>query len=215
MPSSPHVRLVRRERPVQEPPVLDESQRRVVEHRAGPLLVLAGPGTGKTTTLVEAVVHRVEHDGLNPEHVLVLTFGRRAAAELRERIARRLGRTVREPLARTFHSYAFGLLRREAVLSGEQTPRLISGAEQELLRIAEQLNAPVATSRSPDRMSRRNEPQVPRRMIAFAPPRISSPDHRGSTGGALGTRKGRLTSAAWRAPGMMQGGKQRDGRAEG
>jgi superfamily I DNA/RNA helicase/RecB family exonuclease len=114
-------------------PVLDDAQRRVVEYRGGPLLVLAGPGTGKTTTLVESVVDRVERDGLDPEQILVLTFSRRAAAELRERIAARLQRTVREPLARTFHSYAFGLLRREAVLRGEPQPRLLTGAEQDLL----------------------------------------------------------------------------------
>ncbi|NEE04128.1 ATP-dependent helicase [Phytoactinopolyspora halotolerans] len=121
------------ERAVVAPPQLDESQRRVVEHRGGPLLVLAGPGTGKTTTLVEAVVDRVERDGLSPDQVLVLTFSRQAASELRERIARRLSRTVREPLARTFHSYAFGLLRREAVQRGDPAPRLISGAEQDVL----------------------------------------------------------------------------------
>ncbi len=127
------MRLVRPKRSPLTAPVLDADQRRVVEHRGGPLLVLAGPGTGKTTTLVETVVHRVVHDGLDPEQVLVLTFSRRAATELRERIARRLDRTVREPLARTFHSYAFGLLRREAVQNGEPTPRLLSGAEQDLL----------------------------------------------------------------------------------
>ncbi|HJU97286.1 MAG TPA: ATP-dependent helicase, partial [Jiangellaceae bacterium] len=114
-------------------PLLDAAQRAVVEHRGGPLLVLAGPGTGKTTTLVEAVVDRVERDGVDPEHILALTFSRRAAAELRQRIAGRLARTVREPLARTFHSYAYGLLRREAVLRGDAAPRLLSGAEQDLL----------------------------------------------------------------------------------
>jgi superfamily I DNA/RNA helicase/RecB family exonuclease len=127
------VRLVRAEPPVGDAPVLDDAQRRVVEHRGGPLLVLAGPGTGKTTTLVESVVDRVERDRIDPEQVLVLTFSRRAAAELRQRIASRIGRTVREPLARTFHSYAFGLLRREAVLRGEPAPRLLTAAEQDLL----------------------------------------------------------------------------------
>lgn len=127
------VRLVRTVRPALPPIHLDESQQGAVEHRGGPLLLLAGPGTGKTTTLVEAVAHRVEHDGLDPEKVLVLTFSRRAAAELRERIARRLGRTIREPLARTFHSYAFGLLRREAIAQGEPSPRLLGGAEQDVL----------------------------------------------------------------------------------
>ena len=47
-------------------PVLDEHQRRVVEHAGGPLLVLAGPGTGKTTTIVEAVVTRIEAAASTP-----------------------------------------------------------------------------------------------------------------------------------------------------
>lgn len=127
------MRLVRTARPEPSPVHLDAAQQRAVDHRGGPALLLAGPGTGKTTTVVEAVARRVEQDGLDPEQALVLTFSRHAAAELRDRIARRLGRTVREPLARTFHSYAFGLLRREAVQNGEPTPRLLGGAEQDVL----------------------------------------------------------------------------------
>jgi superfamily I DNA/RNA helicase/RecB family exonuclease len=113
-------------------PTLDPAQQEVVDHPGGPLLVLAGPGTGKTTTLVEAVVARIA-SGADPEQVLVLTFGRRAAAELRSRITARLGRATKEPLARTFHSYAFGILRREAAARGETAPRLLSGPEQDLV----------------------------------------------------------------------------------
>lgn len=115
-----------------DPPELDDDQRDVVAHAAGPLLVLAGPGTGKTTTIVEAVAARVRA-GVDPEQVLVLTFGRKAAAQLRERVAARIGRPTKEPLARTFHSYAFGVLRREAALRGEPAPRLLSGPEQDLV----------------------------------------------------------------------------------
>ncbi len=129
----PTFRLVRGETRAVDAPDLDDDQQRVVAHRGGPLLVLAGPGTGKTTTLVEAVVDRVERDGVDPEHILVLTFSRRAAGELRDRVAARLARTTREPLARTFHSYAYGLLRREAMLLQEPEPRLLSGPEQDLL----------------------------------------------------------------------------------
>ncbi|WP_405086937.1 ATP-dependent helicase [Microbispora sp. NBC_01389] len=111
-------------------PVLDEHQRAVVEHESGPLLVLAGPGTGKTTTIVETVVDRVERRGVDPERVLVLTFSRKAAGELRERITARMRRTTRTPLALTFHSYAYALLRREAVLAGGPPPRLLTGPEQ-------------------------------------------------------------------------------------
>ena len=64
-----------RERPYVEPPVLDAEQQQVVDHAGGPLLVLAGPGTGKTTTLVEAIVRKVE-DGARPEEILALTFSR-------------------------------------------------------------------------------------------------------------------------------------------
>jgi superfamily I DNA/RNA helicase/RecB family exonuclease len=131
-PETPAYRLVR---PATRPvvvPELDEAQQAVVDHRGGPLLVLAGPGTGKTATIVEAVAARID-EGLDPEQVLVLTFGRRAAAELRARVTARLGRATKEPLARTFHSYAFGLLRREAALRGEPAPRLLSGPEQDLV----------------------------------------------------------------------------------
>ncbi|MGZ6071568.1 MAG: UvrD-helicase domain-containing protein, partial [Myxococcaceae bacterium] len=125
-------RLVRTQAASVVVPVLDPAQRAVVEHAGGPLLVLAGPGTGKTTTVVEAVAARIEN-GVDPERVLVLTFGRKAAADLRERVTARLGRATKEPLARTFHSYAFGVLRREAALRGEPAPRLLSGPEQDLV----------------------------------------------------------------------------------
>ncbi|MBA3523459.1 MAG: UvrD-helicase domain-containing protein, partial [Geodermatophilaceae bacterium] len=107
VPTTAPYRLVRRAEPAAAPVVLDAAQRPVLGHRGGPLRVLAGPGTGKTTTLVEAVAARIDA-GADPESVLVLTFSRRAAAELRVRIAARVGRTMRQPTARTFHSYAYG-----------------------------------------------------------------------------------------------------------
>src|ERR1700749_4050280 len=106
-------RLVREQAADPVAPALDEVQQQVVDHKGGPLLVLAGPGTGKTTTIVSAVADRIERRGLDPERVLVLTFSRKAAAELRERITARLRRPPREPLAMTFHSYAYALARRE------------------------------------------------------------------------------------------------------
>ncbi|WP_063759989.1 UvrD-helicase domain-containing protein [Streptomyces sclerotialus] len=82
-------RLVRTRPDAVRPPALDARQRAVVDHEDGPLLVLAGPGTGKTTTLVEAVTRRVR-EGADPERILVLTFSRKAAVELRDRMAARL-----------------------------------------------------------------------------------------------------------------------------
>jgi superfamily I DNA/RNA helicase/RecB family exonuclease len=127
---APAYRLVRRPAPTAPAARLDEAQQAVVDHSGGPLLVLAGPGTGKTTTIVAAVADRIERRGLEPERVLVLTFSRKAAAELRERITARLRRTTREPLAMTFHSYAYALARREFVLAGDEPPRLLSAPEQ-------------------------------------------------------------------------------------
>ncbi|WP_322983771.1 ATP-dependent DNA helicase [Streptomyces sp. S584] len=114
-----------------EPPLLDAPQRAVVDHRDGPLLVLAGPGTGKTTTLVEAVARRVA-DGTDPARILVLTFSRKAAVELRDRMAARLG-GVRGPQATTFHSYCYALVRahQDADLFADPL-RLLSGPEQDV-----------------------------------------------------------------------------------
>ncbi|WP_435795464.1 ATP-dependent helicase [Micromonospora luteifusca] len=115
---------------------VDAVQAEVVGHTDGPMLVLGGPGTGKTSTLVEAVAARVA-EGVDPERILVLTFGRRGATALRQRIEARVTRdghrVLREPLVRTFPAYAFGLLRRAAAERGEPSPRLLTGPEQDLI----------------------------------------------------------------------------------
>ncbi len=112
---------------------LDAHQQRVVDHNAGPLLVLAGPGTGKTTTLVEAVATRIEQ-GADPSSVLALTFSRKAAEQLRDRVTGRLGRTLASPIASTFHSFAYGLVRQFAPAEIYAAPlRLLSAPEADVL----------------------------------------------------------------------------------
>ncbi|MFJ4570239.1 ATP-dependent helicase [Streptomyces sp. NPDC088846] len=124
-------RLVRTPPDSVDPPLLDAAQRAVVDHPGGPLLVLAGPGTGKTTTLVETVAARVAR-GTDPARVLVLTFSRKAAVELRDRMAARLG-AARGPQATTFHSFCYALVRahQDADLFAEPM-RLLSGPEQDV-----------------------------------------------------------------------------------
>ncbi|QEV20106.1 DNA helicase UvrD [Streptomyces alboniger] len=124
-------RLVRTPPALWEPPRLDAGQRAVVDHEGGPLLVLAGPGTGKTTTLVEAVAARVAR-GADPARLLVLTFSRKAAVELRDRMALRIG-AARAPQATTFHSFCYALVRahQDADLFVEPL-RLLSGPEQDV-----------------------------------------------------------------------------------
>ncbi|MER7227389.1 ATP-dependent helicase, partial [Streptomyces rubradiris] len=124
-------RLVRTPPPVADPPRLDAAQRAVVDHRGGPLLVLAGPGTGKTTTLVESVAARIARGG-DPARVLVLTFSRKAAVDLRDRMALRMG-AARAPRATTFHSYCYALVRAHQDSDRFTTPlRLLSGPEQDV-----------------------------------------------------------------------------------
>ncbi len=115
-------------------PVLDDDQQRVVDHEGGPLLVLAGPGTGKTTTLVEAIVDRVERRGADPAQVLALTFSRKAAEQLRDRVTARLGRTTGSAMCSTIHSFAYGLIRRYAPRELYRAPlRLLSAPEQDVV----------------------------------------------------------------------------------
>jgi len=106
----------------------------VVDHPGGPLLVLAGPGTGKTTTLVEAIVDRIENRGAAPDSVLALTFSRKAAEQLRDRVAARLGRTTSTTMCSTFHSFAYGLIRKYSPPELYAGPlRLLSAPEQDVV----------------------------------------------------------------------------------
>src|SRR6478752_475590 len=129
LPAEAAVRLRRPGAPTQVRPT--PQQRRVIEHAGRRLRVLAAPGTGKTATLVEAVAQRICERGVAPEQILVLTFSRRAAAELTSRITQRIGVTTREPIVRTLHGYAFAVLRRQAARSGESVPRLLAAGESD------------------------------------------------------------------------------------
>ncbi len=92
---------------------LSDEQRAVVGWGAGPLMVLAGAGTGKTTVIVERVRRLLATEpGLTPEQVLVLTYNVRAAGELAERFERRLGITAASRLTVTnFHAFGYRVLR--------------------------------------------------------------------------------------------------------
>ncbi|TQF73215.1 ATP-dependent helicase [Rhodococcus spelaei] len=101
-----------------------------------PWQVLGGPGTGKTSLLVDLAVSRIAGPDGDPESVLVLTHSRKAATAVREAITAGLlgagsSRATREPLVRTVHSYAFAVLRLQAAAHSNPPPRLITGAEQD------------------------------------------------------------------------------------
>ncbi len=90
---------------------LDEAQRAAVEHADGPCLVLAGPGSGKTRVITERFL-RLVREGTAPDRVLVLTYTRKAAAEMRERVERVHGPFEGEPPLTNYHSFAQRVLRR-------------------------------------------------------------------------------------------------------
>ena len=91
---------------------LNEAQRQAVEHIDGPLLIVAGPGSGKTRVIVHRVAYLVRTVGVSPRGICVLTFTNKAARELRDRLARLLGGPIAEQVtAGTFHALCSRILR--------------------------------------------------------------------------------------------------------
>lgn len=97
---------------------LNPAQRDAVEHVEGPLLVLAGAGSGKTRVLTARVANLIATHGVAPDRIFAVTFTNKAAAEMKERIGRLLGRDPGGLWIGTFHSLSARMLRREAELLG-------------------------------------------------------------------------------------------------
>jgi len=91
---------------------LNEPQRQAVRHGAGPLLILAGAGSGKTRTLTHRVAWLIREEGVAPWQILAVTFTNKAAAEMKERLERLLG-SEDLPWVATFHATCVRILRRE------------------------------------------------------------------------------------------------------
>jgi DNA helicase-2/ATP-dependent DNA helicase PcrA len=97
---------------------LNPAQRAAVEHPGGPLLVLAGAGSGKTRVLTARIAHLIRVGGVPPERIFAVTFTNKAAGEMRVRVATLLGADPRGLWIGTFHALSARLLRREAVALG-------------------------------------------------------------------------------------------------
>ncbi len=93
---------------------LNPAQREAVLHVDGPLLVVAGAGSGKTRVLTHRVAHLIQAHGVKPNEILAITFTNKAATEMRERLERMLGHTARAIWILTFHAACGRMLRREA-----------------------------------------------------------------------------------------------------
>src|SRR5690554_2576391 len=99
---------------------LNESQRIAVTHIDGPVMVIAGPGSGKTRVLTYRIAHLLEQ-GVPPQHILALTFTNKADKEMKERIAAVVGPKGDRVWVGTFHSIFARILRVEAEKIGYPT----------------------------------------------------------------------------------------------
>jgi len=119
---------------------LSEAQFKIVTAPLGYNLVLAGPGSGKTRTMVYYVYRLLMADNIDPRKIAVLTFTREAAREAQERLERFVGEAAREVFVGTFHSFGLQLLKKRGlearILSPEESLRLWkeAGGNEELLR---------------------------------------------------------------------------------
>ena len=91
---------------------LNEPQRRAVLHEGGPLLVLAGPGTGKTRVITRRIAHLIRVRSVEPESIVAVTFSVKAAQQLRDRLHDLIGPAADRVHARTFHGLGYRLIRR-------------------------------------------------------------------------------------------------------
>ncbi|MBR6571425.1 MAG: UvrD-helicase domain-containing protein, partial [Clostridia bacterium] len=108
-------------------PLLNPQQLAAVESTAAQIAVVAGPGTGKTKTLVARIAHLIENQGVSPSEITAVTFTRQAAKEMLERLTAQLGtKAVRGLNVGTFHAICLNLLDKRGILSRQQAQEIIA-----------------------------------------------------------------------------------------
>ncbi len=114
---------------------LNSQQREAVEHTEGPLLVLAGAGSGKTRVIVTRAAYLIAEKGVRPSWILAVTFTNKAAGEMKERVGYLVGGVASSMWVSTFHSACVRILRREAPRLGYRSGFTIYDAQDSLRAI--------------------------------------------------------------------------------
>jgi DNA helicase-2/ATP-dependent DNA helicase PcrA len=117
---------------------LNPAQREAVLHRDGPILVLAGAGSGKTRVLTTRIARLIEVHGVDPREILAVTFTNKAAGEMRDRVERLLGRSTRGMWIGTFHAIGARMLRAASHLV-ERTPSFTIYDQDDSLSVIKRL----------------------------------------------------------------------------
>ena len=91
---------------------LNPQQLQSVLHTDGPLIVVAGAGSGKTRVITTRIAHLIQEKGVDPERILAITFTNKAAGEMKDRVRKLLGHSESSPWISTFHSFCLRILRR-------------------------------------------------------------------------------------------------------
>jgi DNA helicase-2/ATP-dependent DNA helicase PcrA len=148
---------------------LNPAQREAVEAIKGPVLILAGPGSGKTRVITHRVAYLVKICGVNPHNVMAVTFTNKAAREMAERLEQLLGQAVEALTLGTFHAICARILRREGKTIGLQSSFVIYDEDDQLRlmkQVLEELNLDP----------KQYAPQALRSAISAAKSRLISPE---------------------------------------
>jgi uncharacterized protein (TIGR00375 family) len=127
---------------------LDDDQRAAAAIVDGPLVIVAGPGSGKTRTLTQRIVHLVVECDVSAEHCLAITFTRRAAAEMRERLQTTLGVRANKIAVHTFHWLGLAILREHTSAAGLQRGFRVAGEAERVAALAAALDLPPPRAQS-------------------------------------------------------------------
>ena len=116
---------------------LNEPQRQAVEHKEGPLLILAGAGSGKTRVITYRLAYLLQYHNIPAQKLLAVTFTNKAADEMRERLSQLAGKTTKKVILSTFHSLGVRILRKQAEHAGYRKNFVIYDQNDQLSLVRE------------------------------------------------------------------------------